>query len=87
MKLDTLNNLNINEEALIVLNAIKTPNKQNIINLGVTEGSKIKCLYRSPFKDPTAYEIKNTILQCKTFKEQNINEKIKNIIVKNEDTE
>ncbi|MBR5596538.1 MAG: phosphate acyltransferase PlsX [Lachnospiraceae bacterium] len=27
-------------------------------------------------------EIKNTILQCKTFKEQNINEKIKNIIVK-----
>ena len=31
-----------------------------------------------------AVEIKNTILQCKTFKEQNINEKIKNIIVKQE---
>ena len=34
-----------------------------------------------------AVEIKNTILQCRTFKEQNINEKIKNIIVKNEDAE
>ena len=34
-----------------------------------------------------AAEIKNTILQCRTFKEQNINEKIKNIIVKNEDAE
>ena len=34
-----------------------------------------------------AVEIKNTILQCRTFKEQNINEKIKNIIVKNEDDE
>ena len=31
-------------------------------------------------------EIKNTILQCLTFKEQNINEKIKNVIVK-EDVE
>ena len=32
-------------------------------------------------------EIKNTILQCQTFKEHNINEKIKNVIVKNEDME
>lgn len=72
MKLDTLNNLNINEEALIVLNAIKTPNKKNIINLGVTEGSKIKCLYRSPFKDPTAYEIKNTILAIREEDSKNI---------------
>ena len=31
-----------------------------------------------------AVEIKNTILQCQTFKEQNINEKIKSIIVKEE---
>ena len=34
-----------------------------------------------------AIEIKNTILQCETFKEQNINEKIKNIIVKNDESE
>lgn len=34
-----------------------------------------------------AAEIKNTILQCQTFKEHDINEKIKNVIVKNEDME
>ena len=34
-----------------------------------------------------AVEIKNTILQCQTLKEQNINEKIKNIIVKKEEAE
>lgn len=34
-----------------------------------------------------AVEIKNTILQCQTFKEQNINEKIKNIIVKSDEAE
>lgn len=32
-----------------------------------------------------AGEIKNTVLQCRTFKEQNINEKIKNIITKEEE--
>ena len=34
-----------------------------------------------------AVEIKNTILQCQTFKEQDINEKIKSIIVKEETLE
>ncbi|MBQ9991562.1 MAG: phosphate acyltransferase PlsX [Lachnospiraceae bacterium] len=34
-----------------------------------------------------AVEIKNTILQCQTFKEQKINEKIKKVIVKEESTE
>lgn len=34
-----------------------------------------------------AVEIKNTILQCKTFKEQNINEKIKKVIVREETLE
>lgn len=62
MKINTLNNLNIGEEAIIKSNNIKTKNKQNIINLGVTEGTKVKCLYQSPLKDPTAYLIKNVIL-------------------------
>ena len=34
-----------------------------------------------------ASEIRNTILQCQTFKEQNINEKIKNIIVNNNEAD
>lgn len=62
MKIDTLNNLNLEENAYIVENNIKTNNKQNITNLGLTKGTKIKCLYKSPFKDPTAYQIKNVIL-------------------------
>lgn len=74
MKLDTLNNLNIDESAYIVESRIKSFNKQNITNLGVTEGSKITCLYKSPFGDPTAYEIKNVILAIR-------NEDSKNIII------
>ena len=49
MKLDTLNNLNLEENAYIIENNIKTKNKQNITNLGLTKGTKIKCLYKRTF--------------------------------------
>ncbi len=62
MKIDTLNNLNLEETAYIMENDIKTENKQNLINLGITKNTKIKCLYKSPFNDPTAYLVKNVIL-------------------------
>lgn len=72
MRLDTLNNLNIDEEGVIIENFIKNNNKQNIINLGATIGSKIKCLYKSPFKDPIAYEVKNTIIGIREEDSKNI---------------
>ena len=62
MKIDTLNNLNIDEEALVLENNVESNNKQNLINLGVGKGNKIKCLYAAPFKDPKAYIIKNVML-------------------------
>lgn len=60
MTIDTLNNLNLDEEAYILENNIK--NKQNLINLGITKNSKIKYLYKSPFNNPKAYLIKNVII-------------------------
>lgn len=62
MNIDTLNNLNLEETAYIIENNIKKENKQLLTNLGLTKNTKIKCLYKSPFKDPTAYQIKNVIL-------------------------
>ncbi len=62
MKIDTLDNLNLEETAYIVENNIKKDNKQHLTNLGITKNTKIKCLYKSPFKDPTAYLVKNVIL-------------------------
>ena len=66
MKIDTLNNLNLEETAYIIENDIKTENKQNLINLGITKNTKVKCLYKSPFSDPTAYLVKNVILAINT---------------------
>lgn len=62
MNIDTLNNLNLEETAYIIENNIKKENKQLLTNLGLTKNTKVKCLYKSPFGDPTAYQIKNVIL-------------------------
>lgn len=35
---------------------------QRLENLGVIAGTRMKCLHRSPLKDPTAYEIRGAVL-------------------------
>ena len=74
--------------ALLVKPALKTCLKSfDLEEYGGAPLLGLKGLVVKTHGSSKAVEIKNTILQCKTFKEQNINEKIKNIIVKNEDAE
>lgn len=74
--------------ALLVKPALKTCLKSfDLEEYGGAPLLGLKGLVVKTHGSSKAVEIKNTILQCKTFKEQNINEKIKNIIVKNEDVE
>ena len=74
--------------ALLVKPALKTCLKSfDLEEYGGAPLLGLKGLVVKTHGSSKAVEIKNTILQCRTFKEQNINEKIKNIIVKNEDGE
>ena len=74
--------------ALLVKPALKTCLKSfDLEEYGGAPLLGLKGLVVKTHGSSKAVEIKNTILQCETFKEQNINEKIKNIIVKNEDAE
>ena len=74
--------------ALLVKPALKTCLKSfDLEEYGGAPLLGLKGLVVKTHGSSKAIEIKNTILQCLTFKEQNINEKIKNIIVKNEDIE
>ena len=77
MKIDTLNNLSLGETALIIESKANKDIKKYLNNLGLSKNNKIKCLYRSPFKDPTAYQIKNVILAIRE-------EDAKNIIIERE---
>ena len=74
--------------ALLVKPALKTCLKSfDLEEYGGAPLLGLKGLVVKTHGSSKAVEIKNTILQCKTFKEHNINEKIKNVIVKNEDME
>ena len=72
MNIDTLNNLSFGESAIILENNVKGKNKKHLTNLGLSNKNKIKCLYKSPFNDPTAYEIKNVIIAIRQEDSKNI---------------
>ena len=72
MNIDTLNNLSFEEEAIIIKNNVKGRNKKHLTNLGLSSKNKIKCLYKSPINDPTAYQIKNVIIAIRKEDAKNI---------------
>ena len=74
--------------ALLVKPALKTCLKSfDLEEYGGAPLLGLKGLVVKTHGSSKAVEIKNTILQCQTFKEQDINEKIKSIIVKEEAAE
>ena len=74
--------------ALLVKPALKTCLKSfDLEEYGGAPLLGLKGLVVKTHGSSKAVEIKNTILQCQTFKEQDINEKIKSIIVKEDAVE
>jgi len=46
--------------------------KRRILDLGIIEGTIIKPVFRSPLGDPTAYEIRGTIIALREEETSNI---------------
>ena len=62
MKIISLNELKTNEIATIYSIDNKSNLKRRLEDLGFIKGSKIKYEFISPFKDPTAYFIKGSLI-------------------------
>lgn len=60
--LNTLNNININDTVTVFSIKDKCNIKRRLLDIGLIPGTKIKLLYISPFRDPKAYLIRNTII-------------------------
>ncbi len=58
----TLNNLPLYKSGLILSIKCKDYLINRIFDMGILENTMIKPLYRSPFGDPTAYLVKNTVI-------------------------
>ncbi len=54
-----LNRLNIDEEAVVAKIGEKC---RRLKDLGLVEGTKVKCVLRSPLGDPYAYKIRGAVV-------------------------
>ena len=71
-KYNTLNEVRLNEE--VIINKINcTGNiKRRILDLGMIEGTKIKPVLKSPLGDPTAYEVRGSIISLREEESKSI---------------
>lgn len=57
-----LNDLELNKTGKVLDIQCDNNVKRRFFDLGIIKGTQITPLFRSPFSDPTAYEINNTVI-------------------------
>lgn len=57
-----LNGLELNKTGKVLDIQCDRNSKRRFFDLGIIKGTEITPLFRSPFSDPTAYEINNTVI-------------------------
>ena len=58
----TLDKLPLNKAGKIIKINVNNNLKRRLLDLGLIDDTKIKCLYKSPFNDPTAYLIRGSVI-------------------------
>lgn len=64
-KYNTLNEVKLNEEVIIKKINCSGNIKRRILDLGMIEGTKIKPVLKSPLGDPTAYEVRESLISLR----------------------
>ena len=64
-KYNTLNEVRLNEEVIIKKINCTGNIKRRILDLGMIEGTKIKPVLKSPLGDPTAYEVRGSLISLR----------------------
>ena len=57
-----LSQLAVGEEGIVTSLDIKGRMRRRLQDLGIINGTKITCAFRAPFGDPTAYEVRGTLI-------------------------
>ena len=69
---DTLNNLSIGTEAKIETLECTGSLRRRLLDLGLVPNTKIKPLFKSASGDPTAYEIRSSVIALREIDSRNI---------------
>jgi len=71
-KYNTLNEVSLNQEVIIKKIDCIGNIKRRILDLGMIEGTKIKPVLKSPLGDPTAYEVRGSLISLREEESSNI---------------
>lgn len=71
-KNSTLNEVGLNREVKIKKIDCTGNVKRRILDLGMIEGTKIKPVLKSPLGDPTAYEVRGSLISLREEESKNI---------------
>ena len=69
---DTLNNLSIGTEAKIETLECTGSLRRRLLDLGFVPNTKIKPLFKSASGDPTAYEVRSSVIALREIDSKNI---------------
>ena len=69
---DTLNNLSIGTEAKIQTLDCTGSLRRRLLDLGLVPNTKIKPIFKSASGDPTAYEIRSSVIALREIDSRNI---------------
>ncbi len=67
-----LSELSVGESATVNNIYLKGGMRRRVFDIGLTNGTKVKCVMKSPLGDPTAYEIRGAIIALRNNDGKNI---------------
>ena len=56
----------------IALSNLSGPIRRRLHDLGLIEGTKVRCLYKSAWQDPVAYSIRSTVIALRNVDTRSI---------------
>lgn len=71
-KVQTLNNLKKGNKAIVKTLLTTGTMRRRLQELGLIEGTEVKCLQKSPFGDPTAYVVRGAVIALRSEDASNI---------------
>ena len=71
-KTTSLEKIDVGQKALVIGVNIKGNLRRRLFDLGLINGTQIKCLGKSPFGDPIAFLIKDSVIAIRTEDCKNI---------------
>lgn len=61
-----LSQLSVGEDGIVTSLDVKGRMRRRLQDLGIINGTKITCAFRAPFGDPTAYEVRGTLIALRS---------------------